>query len=402
MQSRSKVLGAAIVAVLLVVGGAIWFTSRPAGDTESIEWWVPNWDEEAAAELAAQYEEESGVQIDIVQTTNETLPNRVSTALDSGTTPDVIIELASRINRYAVDGTVSDLGDMFGSELPEDDFIDGALEEVSSDGSIYAVPYRWDCIALIYNPEMLDAAGVEVPTTWDEYVTAAQALTVDGRSGTAWPLGHDGNAALRYLGLAVDGGSAITNGTPSLSTDSSSRAIDVIGGTIRDGWASPSSLEVDNTGVRQLFENEQIAMYVGGLFDVAPLQEAGIPVATAVSPGTQIADGWAYMVPTEAPNADAARDFVAFLSTPENMAALTESFPARISAADDERFTGPDAAAHLEQLTTNSVPAPSDPAWGELVPDVYAALQSVALGQTDAAAAAAALDERAQATLGGS
>jgi ABC-type glycerol-3-phosphate transport system substrate-binding protein len=401
-MSRSKVLGAAIVVVLLVVGGTVWFTSRSNDSADAIEWWVPNWDEEVATQLAEQYEEETGVEIEIVQTTNETLPNRVGTALDSGTTPDVVIELASRINRYAAEGTVTDLSGMFAADLPEGDFIAGALDEVSRDGSIYAVPYRWDCIAMIYNPEMLAEADVEVPTTWDEYVTAAQALTVDGRSGTAWPLGHDGNATLRYLGLAVDGGSEIANGSPELTLDSSTHALEVIGGTVRDGWASQNSLELDNTGVRQLFENEQIAMYVGGLFDVAPLQEAGVPVATAVSPGTQIADGWAYMIPTEAPNADAAQDFVAFLSTPENMAALTESFPARISATDDERFTGPDAAAHLEQLTDNSVPAPSDPAWGEIVPDAYSALQSVALNQADPAEAAATLDEQAQSVLGGS
>lgn len=400
-MSRSKVLGAAIVVVLLVVGGTVWFTSRSNDSADAVEWWVPNWDEEVATQLAEQYEEQTGVEIEIVQTTNETLPNRVGTALDSGTTPDVVIELASRINRYAAEGTVTDLSDMYGADLPEDDFIAGALDEVSHDGSIYAVPYRWDCIAMIYNPEMLAAADVEVPTTWDEYVAAAQALTVDGRSGTAWPLGHDGNATLRYLGLAVDGGSQITNGSPELTLESSTDALEVIGGTVRDGWASQNSLELDNTGVRQLFENEQIAMYVGGLFDVAPLQEAGLPVATAVSPGTQIADGWAYMIPAEAPNADAARDFVEFLSTPENMAALTESFPARISATDDERFTGPDAAAHLEQLTDNSVPAPSDPAWGEVIPDAYAALQSVALDQADPAEAAATLDEQAQSALGG-
>ena len=400
-MSRSKVLGAAIVVVLLVVGGTVWLTSRSNDSADAIEWWVPNWDEEVATQLAEQYEEQTGVEIEIVQTTNETLPNRVGTALDSGTTPDVVIELASRINRYAAEGTVTDLSGMFGADLPEDDFIAGALDEVSHDGSIYAVPYRWDCIAMIYNPEMLAEADVEVPTTWDEYVAAAQALTVDGRSGTAWPLGHDGNATLRYLGLAVDGGSEIANGSPELTLDSSTHALEVIGGTVRDGWASQNSLELDNTGVRQLFENEQIAMYVGGLFDVAPLQDAGVPVATAVSPGTQIADGWAYMIPTEAPNADAAQDFVAFLSTPENMAALTESFPARISATDDERFTGPDAAAHLKQLTDNSVPAPSDPAWGEIVPDAYAALQSVALNQADPAEAAATLDEQAQSVLGG-
>lgn len=402
MQSRTKILGAAVVAVVLVVVGAVWFTSRSGASDDAIEWWVPNWDEEIATELAAQYEEENpGVSIEIVQTTNDTLPNRVGTALDSGTTPDVIIELASRVNRYAADGTVADLSDMFGADLPEDDFIDGSLEEVSQDGSTYAIPYRWDCIALVYNPDMLEEAGVEVPSTWDEYVDAAEQLTTDEHAGIAWPLGQDGNAALRYLGLAVDGGSEISGGSLSLTQDSSERAIEIIGGTQRDGWASPSSLEVDNTGVRQLFENEQIAMYLGGLFDVAPIQEAGVPVQTAVSPGAQIADGWAYMIPAEAPNPEGARDFVEFLSTADNMAALTESFPARVSAADDERFTGPDAAAHLEQLTTNSVPAPSDPSWGELIPDVYSALQSVALDQQDSAAAAGALQERADAVLSG-
>ncbi len=48
------------------------------------------------------------------------------------------------------------------------------------DGDLHAGPVNWDTIAVYYNKDMFDAAGVEYPTadwTWDDFAAAAEALT---------------------------------------------------------------------------------------------------------------------------------------------------------------------------------------------------------------------------------
>ena len=40
-----------------------------------------------------------------------------------------------------------------------------------------------------YRKDLLDAAGLEVPKTWDEFAAAAKALTKDGVYGCSFPCG---------------------------------------------------------------------------------------------------------------------------------------------------------------------------------------------------------------------
>ena len=44
------------------------------------------------------------------------------------------------------------------------------------DGKIYAFPSEGDTAWLWYRSDLLEAKGIEVPETWDEYLEAAKAL----------------------------------------------------------------------------------------------------------------------------------------------------------------------------------------------------------------------------------
>ena len=44
------------------------------------------------------------------------------------------------------------------------------------DGVTWAVPDLASARALYYNADILEAAGVEVPTTWDEMTAACEAI----------------------------------------------------------------------------------------------------------------------------------------------------------------------------------------------------------------------------------
>jgi len=55
-------------------------------------------------------------------------------------------------------------------------FYDAFLEQSNIDGTIWAVPDLASARALYYNADILEAAGVEVPTTWDELTAACEKL----------------------------------------------------------------------------------------------------------------------------------------------------------------------------------------------------------------------------------
>ena len=47
------------------------------------------------------------------------------------------------------------------------------------DGKQYAMPFNKSMMVLYYNEGMLEEAGVEVPTTWEEWEAANKKLTKD-------------------------------------------------------------------------------------------------------------------------------------------------------------------------------------------------------------------------------
>ena len=55
------------------------------------------------------------------------------------------------------------------------DFYPALQDDVTIEGKVLAVPYRMDTRPMWYREDILKEAGVEVPTTWDEMITAAKA-----------------------------------------------------------------------------------------------------------------------------------------------------------------------------------------------------------------------------------
>ena len=374
-----------------------------SADGSTVTWWVPNWDRPVAEELVADFEESNpGVNVELVETTADTLANKVSVALDSGSTPDVITELVTRVPQYIAKDQLAPVDSLFDSSMPKEDFLPGSLTPVTSGDATYGVPHRWDNVALIYNKDLFEAAGIsEPPATIEEFEATAKKLTSGDVTGTAWPMGNNDNTVLRFFSLAAsapNNPAENVDGSVQLTEESSARAIDIIAGSVRDGWASQSSLEIDNTALRQMFVNGQIAMYVGGVFDIAELQKAGINVGTAVLPGfgepaNSAANGWTYVIPKESTKQDLAEKLVQYLAEPEVMAELTLTFPARVSAAEDPKFHSELVEPFYTQLSEYSVPAPYDPSWGKLIPTVFSQIQSVALGDATAEEAAKAIQD---------
>ncbi|WP_165956058.1 ABC transporter substrate-binding protein [Streptomyces hainanensis] len=387
-------LTVAAIAATVVVN----VVQNSSGDEDVVTWWVPDWDYQTAVDLVAEFERQHpDISVELVQTTGDTVANRTSVALDSGNVPDVITESIARVRGYADKGQLADLSGLFGEDIPADDFAPGLVDSLTIDGATYAMPYRWATNALIYNPELFEAAGIEEPpATWDEFVEDARALTSGDAVGTAWPVqGDPSDLTLRFLEFAVSGGATINgDGIPELTEESSRAAVEMIGGAIAEGWASPSSFELDNTGIRELFLQGRVAMYPGGVFDVDEAQAQGAPVATAPlpgpeGPGTGLGVGWAYVVPEASSHQDDAAELVRFLARPESMAELTLTFPARTSASEDARFQTPERVAYAGQLAEHSVPAPNDPRWTASIQPVHDQIQEVALGRETPAEAAA-------------
>lgn len=109
--------------------------------------------------------------------------------------PDVaIVAQPALLRQLAEAGNLVPLGGDV--EAVVDDAYDVGLKEaLSVDGSLYGVPFKTANKGLLwYNPSVLDDAGVEPPSTWEELQTAAQAVADSGvtpisiGADVGWPL----------------------------------------------------------------------------------------------------------------------------------------------------------------------------------------------------------------------
>ncbi len=109
----------------------------------------------------------------------EGLVERLTTSLGSEEeTPDVVEVGNTQAPTFTTAGAFSDLTDLL-PELGGDDLLQGFVDAGSVDGQTYAVPYYAGSKYVFYRTDLFEKAGLEVPTTMDEFVDAAIALKAD-------------------------------------------------------------------------------------------------------------------------------------------------------------------------------------------------------------------------------
>ncbi len=65
-------------------------------------------------------------------------------------------------------------------------FADGILEAATYEGEVYGLAPTVNTLGIYYNKDLLPAAGVQPPTTWEELKAAAAKLTEGDRYGVAF------------------------------------------------------------------------------------------------------------------------------------------------------------------------------------------------------------------------
>jgi ABC-type glycerol-3-phosphate transport system substrate-binding protein len=133
--------------------------------------------------VAAEYTAQTGNEVIIDEIARETLQTRVNTVLLSGADDyDVIYVSADWIPQYAQAGLLAPLNpfiDSIAADWFSLDALSPSVDSLTIDGSIYGFPSEGDTAWLFYRTDLLEAAGLDVPQTWEEFREAAIAMTQD-------------------------------------------------------------------------------------------------------------------------------------------------------------------------------------------------------------------------------
>lgn len=201
-----KRLVSAIVTAAMLAGTFAVAVPVYADDTEEITWMF--WDDLEAtedlislgyADIIERFNEtyEGQYHVTPITTNLEEYDTKLNALIAAGQAPDCFIcNPGPNMDVYVNAGVAADLTDILTNQEADwyASFTDGIFERMTYDGKIMAVPTNFAAACVYYNTEMFEAAGVEVPTTYDELLAACEALEGAGytalscSAGTAWCL----------------------------------------------------------------------------------------------------------------------------------------------------------------------------------------------------------------------
>lgn len=324
MRHKATVAGAAAVAALSLL--AACSDASESGDSISgdIQMWTyplasvndPSWYQTHIDRFNERYPD---VDVEVIVQPWSNREERIVTAITGDNAPDVI---------YLNPGYVANLG---GQDLllPLDDlrsdwdmFAERALEAGTQDGTLYGSPLLIEFQSSYCNTQVLAAAGVDCPTTWDEMREVAPAVQDAGYYLTEYSgtntLNHTFYRYLWQAGgevLSGDMTEAAFNGPEGL------RALEFIAEMAENEWIPQELLAVEQSFEQSAVGREQVAYVMGA--NLHTTREVVNPdIIHTVPPmrdEEQVAVGsvgaLSIFNSTDAP--DAARAWVHFLTEPE-------------------------------------------------------------------------------------
>src|SRR5574337_305311 len=148
-----------------------------AGD-ELLVWHSYRGEEKDALEqAAAAWSASSGVRVELVDLPFGAFDSKVETAIPRGNGPDLFVANHANLGKWVA----MDLLDPWdGDPAP---FRTATVDAMRLNGHTWGVPLAFKSVVLLYDPELVQTP----PTTTDEPVAQAKALTGDGRHGPADP-----------------------------------------------------------------------------------------------------------------------------------------------------------------------------------------------------------------------
>ncbi|WP_342024905.1 sugar ABC transporter substrate-binding protein [Arthrobacter citreus] len=312
--------------------------------------------------------ENEDVQVKIVQAGWDGTFDKLITQFTGGTAPDIIHYEASSIASFAADGYLADLTDLIDEDLKQD-ISEGIWDSVTQDGEIIAYPSTLQSYMVFANADLLEAAGVEVPTgdtmTWEELQTIAKATTTEGNFGIGWGLGSP-TATMMSLSLGFDGGFFDGEGTDaSIDVGDSELAVPELIHEMAytDKSIEPTSLTQSGSDVLASFYGGKVAMTVQGSFQAtniandAPegLNWVALPPLEGSAGAIQAANPQTYSVNVDSEYVDESADFLNFFMSAENLASIAYAdalIPASSSARTEVETLAADNPAWEQVLAS--------------------------------------------------
>lgn len=334
------------------------FGKAPHGEDELANWEV--WLQE--------FEDETGISVELTQVPWDQLEALYTANFASNEPYDVTYQTSAHLTLFGERGTFEDVtARINGDDFAEDraNFPEGVIDASVYDGKLYGVPFVVGTIAMYVNLDMLESAGVEIPTTTEELEAAAAAIMADQAAqgnDDVWGFYtprtvSDFNWYFQLQDVKNRGGDILSADGKSATFDTEPviDAAEAAAALICEAEVQPPNGLYNREAAIELFKAGKLAFILDEPSRVTAFEEEGLPfdwdIAMPVGHGDvakQFATTGHWTISAETEHPDAAWEFVKWLSSAEFSSDYNQRYgfvPARVDA---------DASGGNEKLARNA------------------------------------------------
>lgn len=223
---------------------------------------------------------EYGVTVEFEYYENEQFKTKLTTLMASNAVPDIFFtwEL-SYLQPFVEGGKVADITSYLDAD-PEwkDSFAGGTLDKLAYDGKNYGIPTQKSLCVMFYNKQIFQDNGVEVPTTYDEFLQVCETLKSNGVTPMAM-CGTDAWIPAQFVQQIAGGMAgqelfdAICDGTEQWNNETHVKAAEEVKKMADAGYFQDGFIGMGPEESTDLFAKGKTAMYFMGAWDCDRVQK---------------------------------------------------------------------------------------------------------------------------------
>lgn len=381
-------------------------TDAPAKEPVEISLWH-YWADNTEANLVALCDEYNAIQseVKIVPTfvARNELMKQYTIGAVSGELPDIGLVDGPEMASYVALGVFEDITEQVKGWEDYDQFYPGPMSScMDAEGNIYGIPDNTNCLALLCNMDMLNAAGFsEPPKTWSEFKEVAE-KTSDAANGVyGFAMCAIGNEEGTYQLVPWLYGSGATVET--MDSPEGIQFLTLLGDLVNNGWMSKEAANWTQGDALNAWVAGKAAMVESGPWQIGQLdneykdavtwnyQYTAIPANDNGAQATVIG-GENFGVCAGTEYKEECVEFLKWMNSKENNANFCEKtgmMPVRAdSAASKATWTEePRIKVFMDSMPFAVARGPHE-SWPKISEALYTAVQATLLGEKDPETAA--------------
>lgn len=365
---------------IIVLGSSLFFScseEEKSLESEKITFWH-FWSEPnqriALDSLINEFEEETGIRVEMVELSWNDGKAKLLAAFNSQTAPDVIELGSDWIAQFSSEGVLAELNS---DEAEIDKFLKFSLDPCVWNNKYYALPWIVHSRVMFCNIELMNKAGFkaeDVPATFTELINQAEKIN---SLENAYGFGTNGSDAHRLYKKIVPmfwtyGGEILNDsGSVVINSSHNTKALDAYLTLSRIGFID-SQRQIDSE-----FARGKIGFCFSGSWLLDKIQNenpdlkyqlALLPGTEKVVPGVSFAGGEYLAINAVSKNSEAAKKFINWMCSGENAVKFCRKvkeagFPADAEFYRDEKLLAGEGKDLFARQLMHARMTPVHPAW---------------------------------------